>query len=59
MGRKLEFAECLASGDHLQSCDDDGYCDMCGFQEDAICPHCHEPMFSDEVCDCQTEKNHG
>ena len=27
------LAECVASGQHLQSCDDDGYCNFCGEQE--------------------------
>jgi len=24
--------ECAVAGDHLKSCDDDGYCNNCGFQ---------------------------
>ena len=25
--------ECIASGEHLKSCDNDGYCNACGNQE--------------------------
>lgn len=25
--------DCIASNDHLSSCDDDGYCNLCGYQE--------------------------
>ena len=25
--------QCIAAGTHLQSCDDDGYCNVCGHQE--------------------------
>ncbi len=28
------LAECLASGQHLTDCDEDGYCNLCGHQEE-------------------------
>lgn len=27
--------ECIRDGEHLRSCDDDGYCNACGYQEGA------------------------
>jgi len=44
------FRECLQSGNHLKDCDDDGYCNSCGYQEDTFCPSCGEPVFLDEEC---------
>jgi len=29
---------CIANGKHLTSCDDDGYCNHCGYQEDGDGP---------------------
>jgi len=29
-------SECVKSGQHLKSCDDDGFCNNCGFQDDFI-----------------------
>lgn len=31
-----DLCMCLASGEHLQSCDDDGFCNNCGYQESGI-----------------------
>src|SRR4051812_45148072 len=28
-----QLADCIASGQHLKSCDNDGYCNRCGHQE--------------------------
>jgi hypothetical protein len=30
---KAKVLECQRAGDHLKSCDDDGYCNACGYQE--------------------------
>jgi hypothetical protein len=29
----IPFDDCVASGQHLKSCDDDGFCNSCGEQE--------------------------
>jgi len=29
----IDLEECLASGNHLKDCDDDGYCNACGYQD--------------------------
>ncbi len=36
--------ECAKAGDHFQSCDDDGYCNACGSQDDpkAVAEECGE-----------------
>lgn len=39
-----EVQECIEAGEHLTSCDDDGFCNACGHQEGA------EQEFSVEVC---------
>jgi hypothetical protein len=28
----MDHDECVESGEHLQDCDDDGYCNLCGEQ---------------------------
>lgn len=28
--------DCMVSGDHLMDCDDDGFCNLCGFQDDEV-----------------------
>lgn len=32
-GYNQEIIDCIESGDHLKNCDDDGFCDKCGYQE--------------------------
>ena len=32
-GNYITLEECKASGQHLESCDDDGYCNSCGEQD--------------------------
>lgn len=29
----VPLADCIASGLHLTDCDNDGYCNFCGFQD--------------------------
>ena len=29
-----KLIECMGSGQHLKDCDDDGFCNNCGFQDD-------------------------
>lgn len=33
---KTSIVECIATGQHLKSCDDDGYCNNCGYQDDPL-----------------------
>jgi len=41
----ISLHECLSSGQHLSSCDRDGYCNSCGEQTaGGICKVCKEPF---------------
>jgi hypothetical protein len=31
---RKSIKECIADGTHLKDCDDDGYCVICGYQEE-------------------------
>ena len=39
----MEIQECIGNGSHLMEVDNDGYCTVCGHQEDIACPQCGEP----------------
>lgn len=45
LGSSMTFDECKETGQHLVSCDDDGFCNNCGFQEPADYETCGECGF--------------
>ena len=41
---QLRLIECMISGQHLKSCDDDGFCSVCGFMDN--------PKTAEEYMEC-------
>lgn len=53
----MTIKECIKTGLHLINCDDDGFCNQCGHQEEdiVICPNCKEEVevyIFDDSCMC-------
>lgn len=50
--RMETLKECIESGLHLTDCDNDGFCNHCGYQEDYIpCEYCGQDCYNGEGCD--------
>lgn len=39
----IPVQDCIAAGTHLNSCDDDGYCNACGYQDSPYDDHAEDP----------------